>query len=155
MIPNNKAVTFLWFKQDALVAARFYVSLFENALVTSVTLGHDGQPRAANFCIGTQEFIAFNGGPHFSLNEAASIYVNCTSQAEIDRLWTSLSQGGQELRCGWVRDRFGLCWQIIPDILIKRMHDPDPVAARRVVDAMMAMVKIDITSIERAYRGTE
>ena len=108
---------------------------------------------SATFELECQQFIAFNGGPHYKFNPAVSIYVNCETQAEVDELWTKLSEGGSETQCGWPEDRFGLSWQIIPSILPKLLGDPDRVKAGRAMNAMLQMKKIDIAALERACAG--
>jgi predicted 3-demethylubiquinone-9 3-methyltransferase (glyoxalase superfamily) len=105
------------------------------------------------FELDGRKFHAFNGGPHFSFSQGVSLFVNCETQDEVDELWDKLSAGGTPQRCGWLKDRFGLSWQIIPSVLGKRLQDTDPAKAQRVVQAMMGMVKIDIAGIERAYAG--
>lgn len=137
----HKVTPFLWFDNKAEEAAKFYVSIFKNAKLLSPT----------TFQIDGQEFIAFNGGPHFTLTPAISLFVNCETQEEVDELWEKLSEGGEKSRCGWLKDKFGLSWQIIPSILGKLMHDKDPEKAKRVMDAMLKMNKLDINELKRAY----
>jgi len=140
----KKITPFLWFDDQAEQAMRFYVSIFENSRVLEVTPGPDGKTMGVRFELEGQEFTGLNAGPEFAFTEAISFYVNCKDQAEVDDLWAKLSAGaGEESRCGWVKDRFGLWWQIIPD----------PVKAKRVVDAMLKMKKIDVAELERAYAG--
>lgn len=143
----NKVKPFLWFNDKAEEAANFYVSLFKNAKVLEVT------SMSATFEIDGQQFIAFNGGPHYALTPAISLFVNCEMQAEVDELWEKLSAGGAKSRCGWLSDRYGLSWQIIPSTLGKRLQDKDPAKSKRVMEAMMQMSKIDIAALERAYAG--
>jgi len=148
----KKITPFLWFDDQAEQAMRFYVSIFENSRVLEVTPGPDGKTMGVRFELEGQEFTGLNAGPEFAFTEAISFYVNCKDQAEVDDLWATLSAGaGEESRCGWVKDRFGLWWQIIPEALPRLMRDPDPVKARRVVDAMLKMKKIDVAELERAY----
>ena len=148
----KKITPFLWFDDQAEQAMRFYVSIFENSRVLEVTPGPDGKTMGVRFELEGQEFTGLNAGPEFAFTEAISFYVNCKDQAEVDDLWAKLSAGaGEESRCGWVKDRFGLWWQIIPEALPRLMRDPDPVKARRVVDAMLKMKKIDVAELERAY----
>jgi predicted 3-demethylubiquinone-9 3-methyltransferase (glyoxalase superfamily) len=150
----KKITPFLWFDDQAEQAMRFYVSIFENSRVLEVTPGPDGKTMGVRFELEGQEFTGLNAGPEFAFTEAISFYVNCKDQAEVDDLWAKLSAGaGEESRCGWVKDRFGLWWQIIPEALPRLMRDPDPVKARRVVDAMLKMKKIDVAELERAYAG--
>ena len=150
----KKITPFLWFDDQAEQAMRFYVSIFENSRVLEVTPGPDGKTMGVRFELEGQEFTGLNAGPEFAFTEAISLYVNCKDQAEVDDLWAKLSAGaGEESRCGWVKDRFGLWWQIIPEALPRLMRDPDPVKARRVVDAMLKMKKIDVAELERAHAG--
>lgn len=148
----KKITPFLWFDDQAEQAMRFYVSIFENARVLEVTPGPDGTTRGVRFELEGQEFIGFNAGPEFKFTEAVSFYVNCRDQAEVDDLWGKLSAGaGEESSCGWVKDRFGLWWQVIPEALPRLLGDKDPVRAKRVGDAMLKMKKIDVAELERAY----
>ncbi len=143
----QKITPFLWFNDQAEQAARFYVSVFPDSQLLSV----DSQ--SARFRLAGQEYIAFNGGPYFTLTPAISLFVDCVDQAEVDDLWERLSEGGEKSQCGWVKDRWGLSWQVIPSVLGKWMSDPDPVKAKRVTEAMMQMGKINIIELERAHRG--
>jgi predicted 3-demethylubiquinone-9 3-methyltransferase (glyoxalase superfamily) len=143
----QKVTSFIWFKDRAGEAAKFYVSLFKNA-----KLG-EGPGNSASFEIDGCKYIAFNGGPYFTLSPAFSMFVNCETQEEVDDLWAKLTEGGEESRCGWLKDRYGLSWQIIPSALSERLYDKDPVKSKRVMDAMMQMGKIDIAAIEKAYAG--
>jgi predicted 3-demethylubiquinone-9 3-methyltransferase (glyoxalase superfamily) len=138
----RKVTPFLWFDNKAEEAAKFYVSIFKNSKLLSPT----------TFQLDGQEFIAFNGGPHFVFTPAISLFVNCETQQEVDELWDKLSEGGQKERCGWLKDKFGLSWQIIPSVLIQLMHDKDPEKSARVRKAMLQMSKIDIEGIKQAYR---
>jgi len=150
----EKITPFLWFDAQAEQAMRFYVSIFKNSKVLEVTPGPDGKVMGVRFELEGQEFTGLNAGPEFKFTEAISFYVNCKDQAEVDELWAKLSAGaGEESRCGWVKDRFGLWWQIIPEALPRLMSDKDPVKAKRVVDAMLKMKKIDVAELERAYAG--
>jgi predicted 3-demethylubiquinone-9 3-methyltransferase (glyoxalase superfamily) len=145
---QNPISTFLWFESAADEAARLYCSIFPSSKITAST------PQSTSFELGGQRFIAFNGGPHYKLTPAISLFVSCTTQTEVDALWTRfLAAGGTETRCGWLVDRFGLSWQIIPKQLLELMSDPDPVKADRVVQAMLAMQKIDIAALQRAHAG--
>lgn len=140
--------TFLWFDNDADQAARLYCAVFPDAKITDTT------KMSTSFEIGGQRFIAFNGGPHHKLNPAVSLFVSCTTQREVDALWDRfLADGGTASQCGWLTDKFGLSWQIIPARLIALIGDPDPAAANRAVQCMLGMQKIDIAAIERAHRG--
>ena len=145
---QNKISTFLWFDSGADEAARLYCSIFPSSKITSTSNS------STSFEIEGQRFIAFNGGPHYRLNPAISLFVSCNTQAEVDALWSRfLAEGGKESQCGWLTDRFGLSWQIIPTQLLELMSDPDPAAANRVVQCMLGMQKIDIAALQRAHRG--
>ena len=144
---------FLWFDTQAEEAMNFYVSIFPRSKVGAVTRAQ-GRVMTVEFELDGQRFMGLNAGPQFAFNEAVSFFVGCDSQEEIDDLWAKLTaDGGEPGRCGWLKDRFGLSWQIIPSVLGKRLQDTDPAKAQRVVQAMMGMVKIDIAGIERAYAG--
>jgi predicted 3-demethylubiquinone-9 3-methyltransferase (glyoxalase superfamily) len=146
---TNNVSTFLWFESKAEEAARFYCSIFANSKITG-SVGNNG----VSFELGGQRFIAFNGGPHYKLTAAVSVYVPCETQAEVDALWDRfMSAGGKETQCGWLVDKYGLSWQIIPNQLIELMSDPDPAKAGRVVQAMLKMQKLDIAELQRAYAG--
>jgi predicted 3-demethylubiquinone-9 3-methyltransferase (glyoxalase superfamily) len=137
----QKVTPFLWFDDNAAEAMNFYVSIFKNSKI----LGD------SRFQIEGQQFIAFNGGPHFKFTPAISLYVDCKTQAEVDELWERLSEGGEKERCGWLKDKFGLSWQIIPDVLGDMLDDRDPEKAERVRNAMLQMRKIDIEALKKAY----
>lgn len=157
----QKITTFLWFDTQAEEAANFYVSLFKNSKIESVSRypaeGEDvtgkkaGTVMTVKFLLDGQEFIALNGGPHFKFNEAISLVVNCETQEEIDELWQKLTEGGTEVQCGWLKDKYGLAWQITPPILDEMLQDEDPDKAGRVMKAMLQMKKIDIPTLKRAY----
>jgi len=155
-----KITPFLWFDDQAEEAIHFYVSIFGNARVLGVTRygeagpGPKGSVMTASFVLEGQEFIALNGGPHFKFNQAVSFVVNCETQQEIDRLWGALSAGGSPERCGWLKDKFGLSWQIVPTVLRELLSDPDPQRAKRVMLAMLDMTKFDIAALQRAAAGT-
>lgn len=159
----QKINTFLWFDTQAEEAANFYVSLFRNSRIKSVSHypaeGEEvtGKPAGAvmtvNFELDGQEFIALNGGPDFKFNEAISLHVNCETQDELDELWRKLTEGGKEGQCGWLQDRYGLSWQLDPLILGEMLRDEDREKAGRVMKAMLQMKKIDIPTLEKAYRG--
>jgi predicted 3-demethylubiquinone-9 3-methyltransferase (glyoxalase superfamily) len=145
---QNKISTFLWFESNAAEAAALYCSIFSHGKITS------SSSQSTTFELGGQRFFAFNGGPHFKLTPAVSLFVTCHTQDEIDTLWSRfLEAGGTESRCGWLVDKFGLSWQIIPTQLVELMNDPDPVKANRVVQRMLGMNKLDIAALERAHRG--
>src|SRR4051794_37670904 len=133
----QKITPFLWFDGQAEEAARFYVSLFPDSAVTSVSPGPTGAAQAVEFRLAGVRFLALNGGPHFTFNEAISLSIDCQSQAEVDDLWEKLSAGGSPGRCGWLKDRYGLSWQVVPAVLPKLLGDPDRAKAARVLEAMM------------------
>jgi len=156
----QRITTFLWFDKEAEEATNFYVSIFKNSKVVSVSRYPEGGPAPAGTVMTTkfeldgQEFIALNGGPTFKFTEAISLTVNCTSQEEVDYYWEKLTtDGGTEVQCGWLKDKYGLCWQITPTILPELMTSDDPKQNERVMQAMMQMVKIDIETIKRAAAG--
>lgn len=140
---------FLWFDDDAEEAARFYVSVFKGSKILRT------DAMAVEFNLAGQDFYALNGGPHYKLTPAYSMFVSCRTQKEVDALWETLSKGGSKSRCGWLVDKFGLSWQVIPTRLGELMGDKDPQKAGRVVHAMLKMTKIDIKELERAYAGTQ
>ena len=143
---------FLWFDTQAEEAMNYYLSIFRSSKVLSVNRA-DGKVLTVTFELEGQKLMALNGGPHFKFTEAISLFVNCETQQEVDELWEKLSQGGEKGRCGWLKDRFGLWWQIIPSALGKLMNDPDPRKSQAVLQAMMKMNKIVIKDLERAYAG--
>jgi len=160
MAKKQKITTFLWFDSNAEEAATFYTSIFPDSRVTKVARWGKGGPApegsvmTVSFELAGQAYIAMNGGPHYKLTPAISLFVSCQSQEEVDTLWDKLlAGGGKPTACGWLEDKFGLSWQVIPDALMERMSDPDPVKAGRVAQAMMTMQKIDVAAIERAYAG--
>ena len=155
----QKITPFLWFDNQAEEAMNFYVSIFKNSKVVSVSRygeagpGPAGSVMTATFVLDGQEFTALNGGPHFKFTEAISFYVNCRDQQEVDDLWNKLLEGGEESQCGWLKDKFGLSWQIVPAVLGELMGDKDAEKAARVTKAMLQMKKIDIAALKRAYDG--
>lgn len=156
----QKIRPFLWFDTKAEEAANLYVSIFKNSRVTGVTRygaagpGPVGSVMTVEFELDGQEFIALNGGPHFHFTEAVSMFVTCQDQAEVDYFWEKLIAGGGEpSQCGWLKDRFGLSWQIVPALLMTLLHDPDREKSARVMQAMLQMRKIDIAALQQAYRG--
>jgi predicted 3-demethylubiquinone-9 3-methyltransferase (glyoxalase superfamily) len=155
----KKMTTCLWFDGNAEEAARFYISLFKGSKMGSVVRCGDSGPgpkesvMTVAFRVNGQEFLGLNGGSQFKFNESVSFMVNCGTQKEIDRLWKKLSRGGKEIQCGWVKDKFGLVWQIIPAVLGKMVRDRDPQKSDRVMKALMPMVKLDIKKLKRAYEG--
>lgn len=145
-----KITPFLWFDNQAEEAMKYYVSIFKNSRVLSVNHAN-GKVLTATFELEGQEFIALNAGPQFKFTEAISFFVNCETQEEVDELWEKLSEGGEKQRCGWLKDRFGLSWQIIPSALSKLMNDPDPHKSKAVFQAMLKMNKIVIEDLKRAH----
>ena len=150
----QKITPFLWYDGTVGEAMNLYRSAFPNSRVLSTSTGADGKLMSATFELEGQQFIAFNGGPHLKFTPAVSMYVNCEGQAEVDELWAKLSEGGAESQCGWLQDRFGLSWQVIPSILPKLLGDADRAKAGRAMNAMLQMKKIDIAALERAFTGT-
>jgi len=156
----QKIVTFLWFDHQAEEAANFYVSLFKNSKIVNVSRygdagpGPKGSAMVVVFELDGQRYMALNGGPHFKFSPAISLMVNCETQAEVDGLWDKLlADGGKPSRCGWLEDKYGLSWQIVPTALGRLMSDPDPEKSKRVTQAMLQMVKLDIAKLEEAYKG--
>jgi predicted 3-demethylubiquinone-9 3-methyltransferase (glyoxalase superfamily) len=153
----QRIAPFLWFDDQAEEAMRFYVSIFKNSRVISVSRygdagpGPKGSVMVAVFELDGQEFLALNGGPQFTFSPAVSFLVNCNAQDEVDYFWERLSDGGEKHQCGWLRDKYGLSWQIVPTILGELMQDKDPEKSKRVMEAMLQMQKIDIESLKRAY----
>ena len=158
MASKQKITTFLWFDSNAEEAMNHYVSIFRNSKVLSVMRygkagpGPAGTVMLCNFRIEGQEFAALNGGPRFKFTEAISLVVNCDSQKEVDEMWKKLSAGGATSQCGWLKDKFGLSWQIVPRVLLELLRDKDPVKSQRVMRAMLQMTKIDIARVKQAYR---
>ena len=157
---RQKIAPCLWYDDAALEAAELYVSLFDGSEILSVSHYGEGGPRPAgsvmvvSFRLAGQEFMALNGGPEFLFTEAVSLYVHCATQDEVDYLWERLTaDGGQESMCGWLKDKYGLSWQIVPDALTELMGDADRERAGRVVQAMLQMRKIDVAALRRAYDG--
>jgi len=154
---KQKITPFLWFDDKAEEAANLYVSIFKDSKILSITRcgeagpGPKGSVLTVSFQLDGQQFIALNGGPHFKFTEAISFSVDCKTQAEVDEYWEKLSAGGQEQPCGWLKDKYGLSWQINPTILGQMLSDPDPAKARRATEAMLKMKKIDIAALQRAY----
>ena len=152
-----KITPFLWFDNNAEEAIQFYVSIFNNSKIVSLHRwgkegpGPEGTVMTGTFQLEGQEFMALNGGPHFKFTEAISLFVSCETQEEVDELWEKLSRGGSVQQCGWLKDKYGLSWQIIPTALGEMLDDPDPGKSQRVMAAMMQMVKIDVEGLKRAY----
>ena len=158
-IQQQKIVPFLWFNDNAEEAVNFYLSFFTGSKVVAVTRYGDAGPgpkgtvMSIAFQLEGQDFMALNGGPVFSFSQAISFFVNCGTQAEVDRLWDELSEGGEKQPCGWLKDKYGVSWQIVPTVLGEMLRDKDPVKADRVMKAMLQMTKIDIAALMRAYEG--
>ncbi len=148
---RQKITTFLWFNDQAEEAANYYASLFRDSRIDRITPGPDGKAMLVEFVLAGVQFMALNGGPHFQFNEAASLYVDCADQAEVDRLWEKLTAGGSESQCGWLKDKYGLSWQIIPAALPSLLSDP--FRAGHVMQALMQMKKIEIRKLEEAYEA--
>jgi len=157
----QKITPFLWFDTQAEEAANFYVSLFPNSRIRRIVRfgaagpGPAGGVMTVAFELSGLELTALNGGPHFHFTEAISLVVTCETQAEIDRLWDGLLAGGQESRCGWLKDRYGLSWQIVPAVLPELLGDKDQAKAQRAMQAMLKMRKLDIAALKRAHAGAE
>jgi predicted 3-demethylubiquinone-9 3-methyltransferase (glyoxalase superfamily) len=155
----QKITTFLTFNDQAEEAVKLYTSVFENSKVLSTSRYGDAGPgpkgtmMSATFQLEGQQFVALNGGPTFTFAQGISLFVNCETQAEIDELWEKLSEGGEKGRCGWLTDRFGVSWQIVPSVLGKLLTDQDAEKAKRVMAAMLQMRKLDIAGLRRAYQG--
>lgn len=147
----KKIIPFLWYNGNVEEVAKFYTSVFKNAKVINTNGQAGSMVQSVTMEIEGQQFIAFNGGPHFSFTPAMSFFVNCETQEEVDYLWEKLLDGGTKSRCGWLQDKYGLSWQIIPTVLGKLLGDPDRVKAKRVMDAMLKMDKIDIKGLQQAY----
>jgi predicted 3-demethylubiquinone-9 3-methyltransferase (glyoxalase superfamily) len=156
----QKVTPYLWFDGQAEEAARFYVSLLPDSRVENVSRspadnpsGNAGSVLLVEFTLDGTSFVALNGGPHFPFTEAVSFQIACGDQAEVDRLWAALSEGGAEGQCGWLKDRWGLSWQVVPTRLQELLQDPDPERARRTMESMLTMGKLDIAALERAADG--
>jgi predicted 3-demethylubiquinone-9 3-methyltransferase (glyoxalase superfamily) len=156
----QKITPCLWFDTEGEDAAKLYTSLFENSKILEISRYGPGGPRpegtvmTVNFELAGQEFQALNGGPHFHFTEAISLSVSCEDQEEVDRLWNALTaDGGEESQCGWLKDKFGLSWQIVPKALPELLQDPDPEKSRKAMEAMLQMRKIDIEAVRAAAQG--
>ena len=153
----QKITPFLWFDGKAEEAARFYTSVFKNSKITGIARYPEGTPgpvgsvMTVSFELDGQKFLALNGGPQFKFNESISFVVNCETQQEIDELWEKLSAGGEKVQCGWLKDKYGVSWQIVPTALVRMLNDKDAAKSNRVMQAMLQMDKIDIRGLERAY----
>ena len=160
---TQKITPFLWFDSQAEQAANFYVSIFKQSRIGGIARYDDEASRAAGrpkgsvmtveFELDGQKFIALNGGPHFKFTEAISLFVNCENQEEVDYFWEKLSAGGQEVECGWLKDRFGLSWQVVPAALLEMLQDKDPEKSKRTMAAMLKMKKLDVDALRKAYDG--
>jgi predicted 3-demethylubiquinone-9 3-methyltransferase (glyoxalase superfamily) len=157
--PIQKITPFLWFDTQAEEAAGFYISIFKNSKLETITRvgdlgpGPKGSVMTVAFQIEGQQFVALNGGPHVKFNEAISFVVNCESQAEVDELWEKLTDGGKEIECGWLKDKYGVAWQIIPTVLIEMLQDKDAERSQRAMKALFQMKKIDIARLQEAYNA--
>ena len=155
----QKITTFLTFNDRAEEAIAFYTSIFPDSKVLSTTrYGDAGPAPKGTFMTGTfqlagQTFVALNGGPSFQFSQGISLFVNCATQEEVDRYWDKLSEGGQKIQCGWLTDKFGVSWQIVPSALLQMLADKDPARSNRVMQAMLQMVKLDIAKLKAAYDG--
>jgi predicted 3-demethylubiquinone-9 3-methyltransferase (glyoxalase superfamily) len=160
---TQKITPFLWFDSQAEEAANFYVSIFKQSRIGAITRYDDegskaaGRPKGSvmtvEFELDGQKFTALNGGPLFKFTEAISLVVNCENQREVDHFWDKLSAGGEEVQCGWLKDRFGVSWQVVPTIMIELLQDKDPERSRCVMSAMLKMKKLDVDALRKAYDG--
>ncbi|HEX2584570.1 MAG TPA: VOC family protein [Steroidobacteraceae bacterium] len=157
---SQKITPCLWFDGDAEEAAKFYVSLLPNSRIdtvfrspTDTPSGKAGTVLTVEFTLAGTQYLGLNGGPNYTFNQAVSFMINCDTQEEVDRLWNTIKREGKEIACGWISDKWGLPWQIVPKRLSELIKDPDPARARRAMEAMMKMVKIDIAALERAVAG--
>jgi predicted 3-demethylubiquinone-9 3-methyltransferase (glyoxalase superfamily) len=156
-MPIQKITPFLWFDHQAEEAAAFYVSIFPNSRIVKVARYGEGSPgppgsvMTVEFQLEGQSFVALNGGPHFKFTEAISFVVNCQTQDEVDTYWEKLSAGGSDFQCGWLKDKFGLSWQVVPTALSKLLSDPDPEKSQRVMKALLTMKKLDVGALQQAF----
>jgi predicted 3-demethylubiquinone-9 3-methyltransferase (glyoxalase superfamily) len=159
MAEKQKITTFLWFDNNAEEAMEFYTSIFKNSKVVRISRygeagpGFKGSVMVGAFELEGQRFLALNGGPRFKFTEAISLVIDCESQEEIDYFWQKLSAGGQEQQCGWLKDKFGLSWQVVPSVLGELIEDKDPQKSKRVMEAMLQMVKLDVARLKAAHAG--
>jgi predicted 3-demethylubiquinone-9 3-methyltransferase (glyoxalase superfamily) len=150
-------VTCLWFENQGEEAAQYYTSIFKNSRIdavhryTAAGPGPEGSVMTVQFELNGQKFLALNGGPQYHFNAAVSLIIECADQAEVDYYWERLSEGGQEIACGWVQDKFGFCWQVVPTVFLEMITGPDQEKVKRVTEAMFTMKKFDIVELERAY----
>ena len=153
----QRITPFLWFDDKAEEAMNFYTSIFDDSQIVSVTQYGEAGPAAkgtamsATFRLNGQEFIALNGGPRFTFTEAISLFVTCETQQEVDELWEKLSEGGETQQCGWLKDKYGLSWQIVPTVLGEMLQDADAEKSRRVMEAMLQMDRLDVQTLRQAY----
>jgi predicted 3-demethylubiquinone-9 3-methyltransferase (glyoxalase superfamily) len=156
-IASQKITPFLWFENQAEDAVNFYTSIFKNSRILTVNRYGEGGPAPKGsvmtiaFELEGQKFTALNGGPQFKFTEAISFVVNCETQDEVDHFWNRLTEGGQEIQCGWLKDRYGLSWQIVPTALFKLLQDQDPARSARVMQALFQMKKLDIAALQKVY----
>jgi predicted 3-demethylubiquinone-9 3-methyltransferase (glyoxalase superfamily) len=156
-MPIQKITPFLWFDHQAEEAAAFYVSIFPNSRIVKVARYGEGSPgppgsvMTVEFQLEGQSFVALNGGPHFKFTEAISFVVNCQTQDEVDTYWEKLSAGGSDFQCGWLKDKFGLSWQVVPTALSELLSDPDPEKSQRVMKALLTMKKLDVGALQQAF----
>lgn len=156
----QKITPFLWFDHQAEEAMQYYIAVFKNSKTLRIIRYGDQEPgpkgsvMTAHFLLEGQEFVALNGGPAFTFSQAISFVVNCETQKEVDRLWEQLSQDGEQQACGWLKDKYGVSWQIVPVVLAEMLSDPDPEKSQRVMKAMLQMGKLDIKTLQQAYTGT-
>lgn len=151
---TQKITPFLWFDNNAEEALNFYVSIFKDSRITSVRrFGPNNTVLTATFELSSQQFMVLNGGPRYKFTEAVSLFVKCETQDEVDEYWNKLLEGGTPQQCGWLKDKFGLSWQIIPNALGELLSDKDPAKANRVMQAMLKMTKIDVAQLKEAYEG--
>jgi predicted 3-demethylubiquinone-9 3-methyltransferase (glyoxalase superfamily) len=161
--PRQSITPFLWFDDQAEEAAKFYTSIFKNSRVRKMARYDKGAEKASgrpagsvmtvDFQLDGQDFVALNGGPHFKFTEAVSFVVNCETQTEVDKYWKKLTAGGKEVQCGWLKDKYGVSWQVVPTVLKGLLTDKDPAKAHRVMQALLKMVKLDIKKLKQAAKG--
>ena len=158
-MPTDGFTTCLWFDGQAEEAADFYTSIFKNSKLgrvgrhTEAGPGTPGSVLAVEFELNGQKFVGLNGGPQFTFNEAISFQIFCADQDELDYYWNKLTEGGEEVACGWLKDKYGVSWQVVPTGLIELISDPDPEKAKRATEAMLAMTKLDLAAVQRAHAG--
>jgi predicted 3-demethylubiquinone-9 3-methyltransferase (glyoxalase superfamily) len=157
---ENPITTCLWFDSEAEEAANYYLGIFKDSTLGNITRyteagpGPAGSVLTVEFELNGQKFVGVNGGPMFTFSEAISFQIRCADQGEVDYYWSRLTEGGEEVQCGWLKDRYGVSWQVVPAALVEMVSDPDPVKAARTTEAMLAMTKLDIAALRRAYDGS-